>query len=164
MCIIQISLQIRLHHNKFQQYRHSFKRLIPITSTMTQTTLKNHLESSLYVIGKILWNNTHGCFYLQTVHKSIFNHFCNDNNDGHNNNNNNEKDNTVSIPLIFNMNTSDEINVLFLPSDHSLILLKDVQVLYEEENSAGVITSGNWLVKYFSFKQIIFLIHFVLFV
>ncbi|CAH8597239.1 unnamed protein product [Schistosoma intercalatum] len=135
-------LQIRLHHNKFQQYRRSFKRLIPITSTMTQTTLKNHLESSLYVIGKILWNNTHGCFYLQTVHKSIFNHFCNDNNDG-NNNNNNEKDNTVSIPLIFNMNTSDEINVLFLLSDHSLILLKDVQVLYEEENSAEVITSGN---------------------
>ncbi|CAH8630450.1 unnamed protein product [Schistosoma rodhaini] len=136
--VCETRLQIQLHHNQFQQYHHLLKRSTPISSMMTETSLKNHSESSLYVIGKILWNNTHGCFYLQTVH----------NNDTTttttNNNNNNKKDNTIFIPLIFNMNTSDEINILYLPSDYSLILLKGVQVIYEEEeNPVEVITSEN---------------------
>ncbi|CAH8545159.1 unnamed protein product [Schistosoma turkestanicum] len=150
-------LQLKLNPHKVHHYHHhqSLKHLTLNSSnlnqpqTTTPITSMNHSKSPFYVIGKIQWDNTYGCFCLQTLQKNIFNYFHNNNNNNMNNHEEDEKANTIiTIPLIIDMmmNASNEmINVLFLPFDNSLVLLNDIEIMYTEEyySMKEVISLGN---------------------
>ncbi|TNN17051.1 Anillin [Schistosoma japonicum] len=134
-------IQLKLHNSPIEQYHHVLKRLTPISSPLTESSTNftnNYSESLLCVIGKILWSTIDGCFYLQTQQKNIFPYFHH-----YNSYNINEKKNVISIPLIFDMITSsDEFQLLFIPADHSVVLLKGVQLIYEEY-PVGSLSSSN---------------------
>ncbi|KAK4468951.1 hypothetical protein MN116_007615 [Schistosoma mekongi] len=131
-------IQLKLPNSPIEQYHHVQKCLTPISSAVIESFTNNYSKSSLCIMGKILWNTIDGCFYLQTAQKDIFPYFHH-----YNSYNINQKNNVISIPLIFDMITSlDEFQLLCIPANHSVVLLKGVQLIYEEY-PVSLISSSN---------------------
>ncbi|CAH8622041.1 unnamed protein product [Heterobilharzia americana] len=89
-----------------------------------------------FLIGQIVWCNTQGCFHFQSVQRNTLSIPCHVTAD----------DNFISLPLIFDvMNGSDEIHPFVIPSNYSLVILKDVRLIYEEYPSSSIetMTSSN---------------------
>ncbi|CAH8865631.1 unnamed protein product [Trichobilharzia szidati] len=122
--------------NKTTEHYHVLKRLTCGNQTIpfkqSDNLMVKYLKS--FLIGPISWNHNDSCFHIHATEGVIFSNlfattnYCNSSKGIY-------TDKNISLPIILDMNTTSGMLSLNMLTDNSIVLLKDVQLIVDEEYS-----------------------------